>query len=171
MATFTRDESSWSRLDYTLLRDGGVVLYYAESILGEDLAWLGSERYTIHEFDAANWEDEGEFHNAVAKTLEFPGYYGRNLDAFNDCMRDVEVPLEGGMALLIRNVDAVENRKGHFLWDVLDILAKATRRNLLYGRRLLTLVHTRNPSLEFAVVGAVPVIWNPREWLNSNRGL
>ena len=149
MATFTRDESSRSRLDYELLRNGGVVLYHAESILCEDLAWLRNERYAIHEFDAANWEDEGEFHNAVAKTLGFPGYYGRNLDAFNDCMRDVEVPIEGGMALLIRNVDAVENREGHFLWDVLDILAGTTRRNLLFGRRLLTLLQTRNPAIEF----------------------
>jgi len=171
MAQFTHDESSWSRLDYAILRDGGVALYYADSILAEDLAWLRSERYEIQEFDAGAWRVEGDFHDAVAKTLKFPAYYGRNLDAFNDCMGDVEVPDEGGMAILIRNVDGVDLREGQFLPVILDILVGTTRTNLLFGRRLLTLLQSRNPAIEFPAVGAAPVMWNRREWLNSKRGL
>ena len=171
MAPFTHDESGWSRLDYTLMRDGGVVLYHSDSVLDEDVAWLRSERYVIHEFHGRRWRGEGDFHADVAKTLEFPAYYGRNLDAFNDCMGDVEVPVEGGMAILIRNVDAVDIRAGQFLPVILDILAGTTRTNLLFGRRLLTLLQSRNPAIEFPAVGAVPVMWNPREWLDSKRGL
>lgn len=171
MAAFTYDESSWSRLDYVLLRDGGVGIYWADHILHEDLAWLRNERYAIHEFNGANWRVEADFHDAVAETLSFPGYYGRNLDAFHDCMGDVEVPVEGGMVILIRNVDAVGLGEGQFLPVVLDILAATTRQKLLFGRRLLTLLQSRNPAIDFSPVGAVPVMWNPREWLRSKRGL
>ena len=171
MAAFTNDESSWSRLDYVVLRDGGVSTYWADHILNEDLAWLRNERYAIHEFNGANWRVEGDFHDAVTEALSFPGYYGRNLDAFNDCMRDVEVPVEGGMVILIRNVDAVGLGDGQFLPVVLDILADTTRQKLLFGRRLLTLLQSRNPAIYFSPVGAVPVVWNLRERLNSDRGL
>lgn len=171
MALFTQDESNWSRLDYRLLQDGGVALYHSDQVLGEDLAWLRRERYAIHEFDARHWRSEEDFHADVAKALEFPAYYGRNLDAFNDCMRDVEVPVDGGMAILIRNVETVEQREGEFVQVILDILAGTIRTNLLLGRRLLTLLQSRNPAIEFRAVGAVPVMWNPREWLNSERGL
>jgi hypothetical protein len=97
MAPFTDDESSWSRLDYVLLRDGGVALYWADHVLREDLAWLRGQGYAICELDAGDWKAEEDFHDAVAKALEFPGYY--------------------------------------------------------------------------PAVGAVPVLWNPREWTNAKRGL
>ena len=32
-----------------------------------------------------DWE---RFHDFFANTFEFPGYYGRNMDAWNDCMSD-----------------------------------------------------------------------------------
>jgi hypothetical protein len=38
MAAFSNDATTWSRLDYRLLRDGGVSLYYSADILAEDLA-------------------------------------------------------------------------------------------------------------------------------------
>jgi RNAse (barnase) inhibitor barstar len=171
MAPFTDDESSWSRLDYVLLRDGGVALYWADHVLREDLAWLRGQGYAICELDAGDWKAEEDFHDAVAKALEFPGYDGRNLDAFKDCMADVGVPLEGGMAIVIRNVDDLGLREGKFFPVVLDILAATTRTNLLFGRRLVTLLHSRNPAIEFPAVGAVPVLWNPREWTNAKRGL
>ena len=37
--------------------------------------------------------------------------------------------------------------------------------------RLLTLAQSDDPRIEFEPVGAHPVIWNPREWLDKNRGL
>jgi len=33
-------------------------------------------------------ETEDGFHEAIAKLLEFPVYYGRNWDAFDECIRD-----------------------------------------------------------------------------------
>ena len=171
MAPFEDDESGWSRLDYRLLRDGGVVLYNSEAVLREDVAWLRAEKYQVQEFDARRWNSESDFHDEVARSLGFPDYYGQNLDAFNDCMGDILVPAEGGMAIVIRNADTVGLRDRELLPIVLDILADVTRKNMLFGRRFLTLVQSEDPRIEFAPIGAVPVIWNPREWLRSNRGL
>jgi RNAse (barnase) inhibitor barstar len=171
MASFPHDESSRSRLDFRLLRDGGVVLYHSGVVLGDDLAWLRSEKYEVHDFDARRWKAEDDFHFDMARSLKFSEYYGRNLDAFNDCMADVEVPMEGGTAIVIRNVDSVELRDGQFISVILDILAGTTRKNLLFGRRMLTLLQSENPRIAFPVVAPVTVMWNPKEWLNSERGL
>lgn len=171
MASFSHDESGWSRLDYRLLRDGGVILYHSDAILHDNLAWLRGEKYEAHEFDARTWTSEEAFHADVAETLKFPEYYGRNLDAFNDCMGDVEVPLAGGMAIVIRHVDAVNLRDGQLVPLVLDIIVDTTRTNLLFGPRLLTLLQSENPGIVFPTVGAVSVAWNPKEWLSSSRGL
>jgi len=42
---------------------------------------------------------------------------------------------------------------------------------LLLGQRLLALVQSDDPRIRFERIGAVPVNWNPREWLDSDRGL
>jgi len=159
---------------------GGVILYWADRVLAEDLAWLRKERYVIHEFDGSKWRVQDDLYKDVAEALGYPGYFGRNLAAFSDCMLDVEVPDDGGMVILIRDIDAVERHAverhdRQFLQNLLDILDHTTRRNLLFGRRFLTLLQTRNPArtpaMDFSGVGAVHVTWNPREWLNSARGL
>jgi RNAse (barnase) inhibitor barstar len=171
MAIFYDTESDKARLDYQLLRHWGTVLYYSEALLEADLEWLREAGYVIHDFDARRWKTEGEFHVEVASALGFPGWYGENLDAFNDCMRDVLAPSDGGMAIVIREADSLRFREGRFLSVVLDILAVATRANLLFGRRLLTLVHSRDPEMEIPPVGAMLATWNQQEFLNSSRGV
>ena len=34
-----------------------------------------------------------DLHRAFAETLDFPDYYGRNLDALHDCLTDMEEPV------------------------------------------------------------------------------
>lgn len=171
MATFARDASSWLRLDYRLLLDGGVCLYHSVDILSEDLSWLRSERYRIYEFDCRTWRTIADFHVDAASILEFPSYYGRTLDAFADCIGEIEVDDAGGTALVLRGADSVRLGDGRFLYAVLDVLVGATRSNLLFGRRFLTLLQVDNPAAQFEPVGAVPIPWSPREWLNAERGL
>jgi ribonuclease inhibitor len=33
-----------------------------------------------------------QLHQLLAEAFRFPGYYGRNWDAFDECIRDVELP-------------------------------------------------------------------------------
>jgi Barstar (barnase inhibitor) len=98
MAAFADDEANRSRVDFRILRDRGLRLYHSASILEEDLLGLQGEGYTILGFDCRAWRSEADFHEDVADVLKFPDYYGRNLDAFNDCMGDVVVPEQGGLA-------------------------------------------------------------------------
>jgi hypothetical protein len=54
---------------------------------------------------------------------------------------------------------------------ILDIVADNARRFLLTGKRFVTLVHSSDPAINLEPVGATPVLWNPKESLNSKRGL
>jgi len=44
--------------------------------------------------DLSDIIDESSFHDHVMKTLAFPDYYGRNLDALWDCLVDMVIPFE-----------------------------------------------------------------------------
>jgi hypothetical protein len=107
--------------------------------------------------------------------LDFPDYYGQNLDAFNDCMRDVVdqrygwLPDAAGLVLVFMGYDGFATRRPGPAHAVLDIMAVRSRSALLVGRRLLTLVQTDDPKLRFEPVGALPVAWNDAEWLDADR--
>jgi RNAse (barnase) inhibitor barstar len=171
MAAFNTDDREWQRLDLRLLQSRPVALYYRPGLLDEDLARLRSEGYTTDEFDCSKWHTEADFHADVAVRLAFPDYYGRNLNAFNDCIKDIEVPDSGGRAIVLRRFDSFTSCEPRVAQDILDILALASWYCLLFGRRLLTLAQSDDPRILFDPVGAHPVLWNPREWLDKNRGI
>ena len=125
----------------------------------------------MDEFDCCKWQTEADFHADVAVRLAFPGYYGRNLDAFNDCIGEIEVPDSGGRAIVLRRFDLFTQRQPRVAQIILDILASASWHFLLFGRRLLTLAQSDDPRIQFEPIGAHSVLWNPREWMDKNRGL
>lgn len=171
MAAFSTDEREWQRLDLRLLQNSPVALYHSAVLLDEDLTLLRTEGYTIDEFDCSKWRTESDFHADMAARLAFPDYYGRNLDAFNDCIGEIEVPDSGGRAIVFRRFDSFARRESRVAQVILDILASASWHCLLFGRRLLTLAQSDDPRTQFEPIGAHPVLWNPREWMDKNRGL
>jgi RNAse (barnase) inhibitor barstar len=172
MAAFRVDNpSEWQRLDYRLLVNSPVALYFRLEVLNEDLAWLRGEGYEIDELECAGWRAEPEFHADVAARLAFPDYYGRNLNAFNDCMRDIEVPDVGGRAIVFRRFDLFAQRQPPVARAILEIMAFSSWRSLLFGRRLLTMIQSDDPRIHFQDLGVHPVTWNPREWLDKSRGV
>ena len=171
MAVFRDDPSEWQRLDWSLLQNSPITLYWREAILDEDRAWLSAHGYEVYRLDAGAWDAEAAFHRDVQRVLDFPDYYGKNLDAFNDCLSDLPVPDVGGTALEFRRFDAFARRHPRAAQAILDIVAVNARHRLLMGRRLLALVQSDDPALTFEPVGASAVDWNPREWLNASRGL
>lgn len=44
--------------------------------------------------DCANITTAEAFHNALAEALDFPEYYGKNLDALFDCLTEINQELE-----------------------------------------------------------------------------
>ncbi|MBQ9264533.1 MAG: barstar family protein [Clostridia bacterium] len=41
------------------------------------------------QLSARSWRSAQDVHEALAKGLTFPGYYGRNLDALHDCLTEL----------------------------------------------------------------------------------
>jgi len=168
-----------------MLRDGGVYLYWRQEILADDVDWLKSNGYRIIFFEATEWQSatdwasENLMHESLKAQLSFPNYYGKNLDALDECMLDdLVVPDSGGLALVLNHYDRFFKPALNRASDergtaevVLSIFAKAVRYHMLFGRRLLVLVQSDDPKIEFGRLGAVTAWWNHREWLNKNRGL
>lgn len=111
------------------------------------------------------------FHRDVAEKLSFPTYYGRNLDAFNDCLSDLEMDDVRGTLLVFHRFDCFVERERSTAESILDILASQSRYHSLLGQRLIVLVQSNDPTIRFARIGCCSVEWNPAEWRDSSRGL
>jgi RNAse (barnase) inhibitor barstar len=178
MAIFKLDEVNDEQLDWIILRDGGVHLYWRQEILADDLNWLISNRYKIISFDATEWqsasesESERRMHESLKTQLLFPDYYGKNLNALDECiLDDLIVPDTGGLALVLNHYDRFSKPVHNLASDerstaevVLSIFAKAVRHHMLFGRRLLILVQSDDPTITFGRLGGVAAWWNHREW-------
>src|SRR4051794_7204439 len=89
MAVFDRDARLTHPLDYRLMADSFVTLFWRQSILDETIEWLLAHGYQVLRFDASDWLKEDDLHRDFAAALDFPDYYGGVLAALNDCLRDV----------------------------------------------------------------------------------
>jgi hypothetical protein len=170
-AAFGDTAADKERLDWVLFQNGGIVLYHKVQVLAEHLAWLTREGYQMRELDANGWRDARAFHEDVKRVFQFPNHYSHNLASLVDALAELEIPAGGAVAVQLRRYDRFFKLEPHLAWSVLDALETTSRRLLLTGRRLLTLVQSDDPRIKFERVGAMPVNWNPREWLDSDRGI
>lgn len=124
---------------------------------------------------ASAWQTPAAMHEDLARSLDFPGYYGHNLDALNDCLRDIAEDLRGwpasaaGFVLVFIGFDAFAAHHPVDAWHLLDIIAHQARAALLDGRYLFCLLQSDDPGLSVKPIGAMPVMWNEAEWLDANR--
>lgn len=158
-----------------LLRDGAVTLFWRRRLLDDTTAWLAEHGYQLVRLDATAWATEADLHRDVKAALDVPDYYGHNLAAFTDCMRDVATYSYGarrdstGTVLVLTGYDAFAAHERGTAGIVLDIIAGAAREALLFGHRLLCLVQSDDPEIAFDPVGATPVTWNLAEFLRADR--
>jgi RNAse (barnase) inhibitor barstar len=170
-AAFGDTAADRERLDWVLFQNGGVTLYHKQQVLTEHVAWLVRENYQLRELDAHGWKEARAFHEDVKRVFAFPSHYTNNLASLVDALGELAIPPGGAVAVQMRRYDRFVKAEPHLSWSVLDALETTSRRLLLTGRRLLTLVQSDDPRIKFERVGAMPVNWNPREWLDSDRGL
>ena len=174
MAPFDLDMDA-NRLDFRLMVNGFVTLFWRTELFGEATTWMRRHGYTVVMLDATNWTSDDDLHRDIAAALDFPDYYGRNLDALNDCMRDVADYAYGatreatGLVLAFAGYDAFARRCPRTAYAVLDIMADRGRCAMLTGHRIPCLVQSNNPTISFESVGATPVMWNHAEWLDAKR--
>ena len=160
---------------YELVKNSPVTLFWRTQVLETTLDWLDARRYQLIRLDASEWAAEGDFHRDIQATLDFPVYYGHNLNAFNDCMRDVTTYEYGatrdttGTVLVFLSYDAFTKREPRAAQSILDIIATQARNAMLFGHRMLCLVQSNDPDIEFDQVGASPVVWNPAQWMQARR--
>lgn len=165
MTVFKENDSEIQRLDFCLLRDSVISLYWKKEILENDLKWFENENYEIISFDCKSWINEFEMHKQLKQNLHFPDYYGMNLNALDDCLSDFKI-IKTGQIIVFEHLDSIDQRVLH---DLLDVFATNSRQKLLFGKRLIILAQVDDPNLEIDPVGAFTVLWNGHEWLNSKR--
>jgi hypothetical protein len=85
MAVFSNDPADLERLDWRLLRNGSVALYFRHKILDSDVEWLRRQGYDVREFDCSTWSTAQAMHVAVAAALSFPEYYVKRTRARAAC--------------------------------------------------------------------------------------
>jgi hypothetical protein len=178
MGAFDAEDQTKEALDWVILRDGGIALYWRSEYLDEDLKWFRQQNYQLYSFNCEKWTSGG-MHADLERTLSFPSYYGRNLNALWDCLQDLSVPERGGTVIVLNRFDAFQKGPGAALLPsgraegeiVLDILVRTSRYFLLTGKKFLTLVQSDDPRIHFERLGGVAAIWNWREWQDKNRGL
>jgi hypothetical protein len=174
MPPFPRDLTA-PGIDYFLIRDGVVTLFWRERLFEDALAELRAMGYKVVELDAAASVDVQAFLVAVGKAFDFPDYYGRNLDALNDCLRDVATfdygsdPDSTGTVVAFRHYDRIVSMDASRAEAVLDILTDRARDGLLIGHRMMVLIQSDDPDLSFGPLGAQSARWNQREWMDITR--
>ena len=75
--------------------------------------------------DGAALRTRGQVHDALAAQLDFPAWYGGNLDALHDCLTEINQPTE----LVIRGSDALETALGSYAAAFRRVLADSAAQN------------------------------------------
>jgi hypothetical protein len=92
-----------------------------------------------------------------------------NLDAVNDAFREVLFGDHRGVVFAFHSFDALHRAELHLAQGTLDILEASARDHLLFGHRLLAVVHSDDPDLDLGSLGGRGATWNRREWLSADR--
>ncbi|MBT2479449.1 barstar family protein [Streptomyces sp. ISL-94] len=153
-----------------------VTLFWRRRLLSEAVLRLEDRGFRVIRLAAGKWAAEQDLHKDVAAALQFPDYYGHNLDALNDCLGDVacygpydDSPEGTGLVLSITDYDRFATACPRAAQVVLDIVADQARRTAVLQRRFFCLIHSSDPDIRFEPVGAMPVMWNSDEWLDAKR--
>ncbi|MHA6761237.1 barstar family protein [Streptacidiphilus sp. PAMC 29251] len=162
-------------LYYRMVANTFVTLFWRRELFDESTALFREHRYAVVVLDASGWAGDADLHRDIAAALDFPDYYGANLDALNDCLRDVGsrdygVPEDAaGFVLGFTGYQAFARASPRSAQIVLDLLADHARRAAIFGQRMLCLVQSEDPDIRFEPVGGTPVMWNRAEWLDARR--
>lgn len=164
-------------VDYRLVQNTFVTMFWQQFLLDDTVRWLSGHDYDVVALDAGAWRAAEDMFSAVARALDFPAYFGQNLDALNDCMRDVAAGEYGwraeatGLVLVLTNFERFAASDRRTAQILLDIVAGQARAAMLIGNRLICLIQSNDPRITFEPVGAMPLMWNDAEWLDARRGL
>lgn len=174
MAAFDANDSRWGDLDFRLVMNTFVTLFWRPAVLEQTVGWLLTSGYQVVRVDASQWTSQ-EDTRALGIALGFRDYTGRSLDALNDYLGDVAsyeyiaAREATGLVLVLAGYDKFVARCPYPAQAILDMFARQARSAALIGHRMIRLVQSDDPDIEFAPVGAVSVDWNDAEAAATKR--
>ncbi len=169
MAVFRSEDCN--RLDFEILADGGVALYYQYEVLGEDLAWFALERYEVIQFDEEALDTIDSFHFEARLKLGFADDYEPTLEGLREGLSELFVPEQGGVALVLPGMHRIAGQDAEGLRALLGVVSEMSHEFLLTGQRFLALLQSDDPELDVGQFGSRTMTWNPRERIPWTRGL
>ena len=157
-----------SDIAFKILSDGPISMYHDMAILDKDLKWFEENNYTVFDFDTMNWTIK-QAHSDIKNKMDFPDYYGANLNAFNDCLGDTYTTDHKGQVIVFQHFDIISKKEKDFCQGLLDVIANNSRSWLLTGQRLIGIVQSDDPNIFYDNVGGNPPYWNRQEWFDASR--
>ena len=76
-----------------------------------------------------NVSEKEDIHSYLAEKMDFPGYYGKNLDALYDCLTDIFEPTAVGIFLPVLDNDELDIELLLYLEKVKRVFLRAERDN------------------------------------------
>lgn len=161
MAAFTQSEIDARWYVWQMFRDGAIALVNCESLLTEIVDDLTDADYVVHVCDAASG-DKVVFEKAIRSALGFPDGQPNetNLDALNGYVGDLEFPDRTGVVVVVKHIQQLHAVEANYVNHIIDIFAQESWYHLCFGNRLLLVLHTDDPDIQFASVASrqpVPV--------------
>lgn len=170
MAVFSRYVNNCSKLDWEVLVNGSISMYYDNDIMIQDLEWLRKNAYKIIELDFGFIDTPENFHKQIKKICEFPKYYGENSSALKDCLiHDLEIPYESGCAIVLKKYNQFYEKNKETAHEILESISESSRIRILMGERLITLLQSDSPTFLPDTIGARRILWNMQEAIDSIR--
>ena len=159
---FDPDSDGVRRADWWLLRDSAVHQIESPDLLDDTIRVLRDLGYSVRDLDAAAWTPT-TLHDDLAVAFDFPDWYGRNLDALNDLLRDVALrdlgvdPAATGTVLVLRGFASFSGRHPREGQILLDLWASQSRTALVVGHPMILLLGAPE-SVWFDKIGGSPVL-------------
>lgn len=95
--------------------------------------------------DCSRITDWPSFHDEFDRVFGFPDFYGRNMDAWNDCMTSIDSPddgmtkihcaLGGVLTIELSNVDDLAGDRAKYLEAIVDGVAFVNFRRINIGEQ------------------------------------
>jgi RNAse (barnase) inhibitor barstar len=82
-----------------------------------------------HEIDGSTLRDKVSTLDAIAAAMDFPDYFGRNLDALYDCLLDLSWLPEGEHVLVWRDSHVLRDQDQRAYLDICSVLSDAADAN------------------------------------------
>ncbi|WP_430909735.1 barstar family protein [Maribacter sp. 2-571] len=154
--------------DWLTVRNGPIIKYFSEEVLGNNVKELEKIGYQIIEISTMSWT-KGNAHKKIQEGFDFPDYYGENINAFKDCLDDKFNKKYKGLVVVFKHFDSFYQQSKDFSEALLDVIVKVAWTWLLAEQKLILFVHSTNPNLIIDKVGGFEPDWNGEEWFNDSR--